>query len=82
MPDEILVLPEVAGLLKVAEKTVYTMAQKGEIPAFKVPGQWRFRRQDLDSWTASQVANASTPEQPVKTNAAQRRPRRRHGAGK
>ena len=29
---------EVAGLLKVAEKTVYTMAQRGELPAFKVRG--------------------------------------------
>jgi hypothetical protein len=28
MRDEILTLPEVAQLLKVAEKTVYTMAQK------------------------------------------------------
>lgn len=50
MPDEILTLPEVAQLLKVAEKTVYTMAQRGEIPAFKVRGQWRFRRLDLDQW--------------------------------
>jgi excisionase family DNA binding protein len=48
MPDEILTLPEVAQLLKVAEKTVYTMAQKGELPAFKVRGQWRFKRADLD----------------------------------
>ena len=36
MPDEILTLPEVAILLKVAEKTVYTMAQKAQLPAFKV----------------------------------------------
>ncbi len=50
MPDEILTLPEVAGLLKVAEKTVYTMAQRAEIPAFKVRGQWRFKRVDLDRW--------------------------------
>jgi predicted DNA-binding transcriptional regulator AlpA len=28
MPDEILTLPEVAQLLKVAEKTVYTMADE------------------------------------------------------
>ena len=34
MPDEILTLPEVATLLKVAEKTVYTMAQKAQLPAF------------------------------------------------
>jgi len=50
MPDEILTLPEVAGLLKVAEKTVYTMAQKAEMPAFKVRGQWRFKREDIDAW--------------------------------
>ncbi len=50
MKDEILTLPEVAQLLKVAEKTVYTMAQRGDLPAFKVGGQWRFRRADLDDW--------------------------------
>ncbi|MDH5491715.1 MAG: helix-turn-helix domain-containing protein, partial [Myxococcales bacterium] len=44
MPDEILTVAEVAELLKVAEKTVYTMAQRTEIPCFKVRGQWRFRR--------------------------------------
>ena len=37
--DEVITLPNVARLLKVAEKTVYTMAQKGELPAFKVRGQ-------------------------------------------
>lgn len=56
MPDEILTLPEVAQLLKVAEKTVYTMAQKAEIPAFKVRGQWRFKRTDIDTWIESQKA--------------------------
>jgi len=55
MADEILTVAEVALLLKVAEKTVYTMAQNAELPCFKVRGQWRFRRQDLDSWMASQV---------------------------
>ena len=78
MPDEILTLPEVAQLRKVAEKTVYTMAQKGELPAFKVRGQWRFRRQDLDSWMAAQVASATTPEQPARTA---QRPHRPRGAG-
>jgi len=56
MPDEILTLPEVAQLLKVAEKTVYTMAQKGQFPAFKVGGQWRFKRADLDQWIEDQKA--------------------------
>jgi excisionase family DNA binding protein len=54
MPDEILTLPEVAHLLKVAEKTVYTMVQRSEIPAFKVRGQWRFKRDDLHEWIEQQ----------------------------
>jgi excisionase family DNA binding protein len=59
MPDTILTLAEVARLLKVAEKTVYTMAQKGELPAFKVRGQWRFKTTDLDQWIETQKsANA------------------------
>ncbi|MFZ5834186.1 MAG: methylation-associated defense system helix-turn-helix domain-containing protein MAD1 [Pseudomonadota bacterium] len=60
MPDEILTLPEVAQLLKVAEKTVYTMAQRGEIPAFKVRGQWRFKRADIDRWIEQQKAAAGS----------------------
>lgn len=56
MQDEILTLPEVAQLLKVAEKTVYSMAQKGQLPAFKVGGQWRFKRADLDQWIEDQKA--------------------------
>jgi excisionase family DNA binding protein len=58
MADPILTLPEVAVLLKVAEKTVYTMAQKGQIPAFKVRGQWRFKHDDLDVWIDEQKAAA------------------------
>lgn len=58
MSDEILTLPEVAQLLKVAEKTVYTMAQQGDLPAFKVRGQWRFKRIDIDQWIEVQKAAA------------------------
>jgi excisionase family DNA binding protein len=61
MPDEILTLPEVAQLLKVAEKTVYTMAQKNELPAFKVRGQWRFKRVDLDLWIERQKVTDREP---------------------
>jgi excisionase family DNA binding protein len=62
MPDEILTLPEVAQLLKVAEKTVYTMAQLGELPAFKVRGQWRFKRVDIDQWIEEQKAASREPD--------------------
>lgn len=58
--DEILTLKEVAQLLKVAEKTVYTMAQNKELPAFKVRGQWRFRREDIDRWIDQQTDKKAT----------------------
>lgn len=48
--DDILTISEVANLLKVAEKTVYSLSQKGDLPGFKVGGQWRFRRTAIDSW--------------------------------
>lgn len=74
MADEILTVADVAKLLKVAEKTVYTMAQCAELPCFKVRGQWRFRRQDLDAWMASQVAGATASEAGgVKSKAPPRR---------
>tara|TARA_R110002049_G_scaffold309189_1_gene518295 strand:+ start:13577 stop:13783 length:207 start_codon:yes stop_codon:yes gene_type:complete len=52
--DEVLRIKEVAQLLKVGEKTVYSMAQTGELPAFKVRGQWRFSRRDIDAWIEQQ----------------------------
>lgn len=58
MADEILTVVEVAQLLKVAEKTVYTMAQQRELPAFKVRGQWRFKRDDIDTWIERQKVEA------------------------
>jgi excisionase family DNA binding protein len=61
--SEILTVSEVAGLLKVAEKTVYTMAQEGELPAFKVRGQWRFRRTDLDAWIDAKTRRAAGVEE-------------------
>lgn len=53
MADEVLTIKEAAALLKLAEKTVYTMAQAGEIPAFKIRGQWRIKRSDFDRWLDS-----------------------------
>ena len=52
--EEVLKIKDVAALLKVGEKTVYSMARTGELPAFKVRGQWRFSRKDIDSWIEQQ----------------------------
>ena len=58
MPDdEVLTIKEVAAYLKIGEKTAYSMAQAGELPGFKVRGQWRFQRSDLDKWIEVQKAS-------------------------
>lgn len=53
---EILTLDEVAAYLKAGKKTVYRLAQQGQIPGFKLGGTWRFRRTELDRWIAAQIA--------------------------
>jgi len=57
--DEVLTIKEVAAFLKLAEKTVYSMAQNQELPAFKVRGQWRIRKVDFDLWISKQAESRS-----------------------
>ena len=52
--DEVLTLKEVAAFLKIAERTAYMMVQRGDLPGFKVGGQWRFKRKDIDEWMEEQ----------------------------
>jgi len=47
MSDEKFVLSEIAELLRVAKRTVYTLAQQPELLAFKIRGRWRFKQADL-----------------------------------
>jgi excisionase family DNA binding protein len=41
---------EVAKALKIHPYTVRRLVREGKIPAFKVGGQWRFRKDDIDKW--------------------------------
>ena len=51
---------QVAEYLAVNERTVYRMAERGELPAFKVGDAWRFRREDIDAWIARQQQERSS----------------------
>ena len=55
MNDDFLTLKDVAELLKLSEKTIYRLAQRADLPGFKVGGSWRFRRGDIDRWAAQQI---------------------------
>ncbi|SAK74998.1 DNA binding domain-containing protein [Caballeronia temeraria] len=50
MSDPVITIREIASELKLAEKTVYAMASDGDLPAFKIRGQWRVRRSDFEAW--------------------------------
>ena len=42
--------------------TIYKLAKSGNIPAFKVGGQWRFKRELIGEWVATKTAeNSKTP---------------------
>ena len=58
MCAEILTLKEVAGYLKVTERTIYKLAGAKKIPAFKVGGTWRFSRSDIDEWIRRQTSES------------------------
>jgi excisionase family DNA binding protein len=55
-----LTVRDVAAFLNVDEKTIYRLAQRGELPGFKVAGSWRFQRKALDEWINKKTTVAPT----------------------
>lgn len=64
-PDAVMTIPEVSEYLKLADSTVYRLAQAGKLPARKVGGVWRFSRKGLEEWLrqfpAEVVLDEDTP---------------------
>lgn len=53
----LLTLSEAADLLQVSTRTLQRMIRNGQLPAFKVGGQWRVREAQLKQW----VENRESP---------------------
>ena len=41
---------ELAQYMGVSAVTVYRLVERGEIPARKIGGQWRFLKDEIDRW--------------------------------
>jgi excisionase family DNA binding protein len=50
MQDALLTVDQVARYLKIDKFTVYRLVAQGELPAFKVGNQWRFKRKMIEAW--------------------------------
>jgi excisionase family DNA binding protein len=42
---------EIAKYLKLHPYTIRRLAREKKIPAFRVGGQWRFRKDEIDKWS-------------------------------
>lgn len=42
---------EIAEYLRLHPYTIRRLCREGKIPAFRVGGQWRFRKDDIDKWS-------------------------------
>ena len=57
---EIMTLRDVARYLGLHVMTVYKLTREGRVPAAKIGGQWRFKRDVLDQWLETQMHRHSS----------------------
>lgn len=58
--EELLTIPEVGEVLKVAKGTVYRYITHQSLPTVRIGSSRRVRRSDLDRWIAARVTVAGT----------------------
>jgi excisionase family DNA binding protein len=54
--DDLLTTKQLQDLLQVDRITIYRMLNDGRLRGFKVGGQWRFSRQEIEGWLQEQQA--------------------------
>ncbi len=57
MAESLLTIPGVAERLQVSEKTVRRLLTRGEMPGYKIGGQYRISPAELDAWIRDQALN-------------------------
>ena len=48
MANGIMDIREVASYLKMREQTVYRLVKRGKLPALKIGGSWKIKKEHLD----------------------------------
>lgn len=48
--DELLTVREVSAYLRKSPSTIYRLTRRGQLPATKVGGTWRYSQRRLEEW--------------------------------
>ena len=59
--DALMTVSEVSEFLRLADSTVYRLANNGQLPARKVGGVWRFSRAALLNWITETPTTSDEP---------------------
>jgi len=62
--SEVMTVSEVAAYLNCHPGTVYRLLEGGELPAFRLGGDWRFLRSEVDKWIAARHVRPHAPAKP------------------
>ena len=63
---ETLTPTEIAQMLRIHPFTVTRLAREGKLPAFKVGGIWRFRKDQFEEWIGARTKQKRTDRKPAR----------------
>ena len=52
--SNLMTIEDLADYLKVTRRTIYDWLKHNKIPALKLVGQWRFKKDKIDAWLEGQ----------------------------
>ncbi len=62
MTDELMTTRELGEFLRLDRTTIYSMLNEGQLPGFKVGGQWRFSRREIEEWLRGQQSEVEAAQ--------------------
>jgi excisionase family DNA binding protein len=54
----LMTIDDLANYLKVSRRTIYEWLKGNKIPALKLVGQWRFRKDKIDAWLDNKAVHS------------------------
>jgi len=55
--ENLMTIEELAAYLKVTKRTIYDWLKNHKVPALKLVGQWRFKKDKIDAWIENRSLN-------------------------